>query len=144
MKWYCKKILYIMTCYIVFARRWRFHWTQCWNIRFPSENCLGPIFSCENSSVHLSVRLSLHPSVMPFSQCSCYRIIMKFSGFFTIDESDVHAKGQRSKVKVTKVKTNFAPIFGICRNVTLVWIHRWLQNNAQSLKWPRRGALLFF
>ena len=27
--------------------------------------------------------------------------------------------------------------------VTLVWIHQWLQNDAQSLKWHRRGALLF-
>ena len=32
---------------------------------------------------------------------------MKFSGVITIDKSDVHAKGQdqRSKAKVTKVKT---------------------------------------
>ena len=28
--------------------------------------------------------------------------------------------------------------------VNRVWIHRYLQNNAQSLKWDRRGALLFF
>ena len=36
---------------------------------------------------------------------------MKISGAITIDRSDVHAKGQgqRSKVKVTKVKTNIAP-----------------------------------
>ena len=30
------------------------------------------------------------------------------------------------------------------RTVTPVWIHRWLRNDAQSLKWHRRGALLFF
>ena len=29
------------------------------------------------------------------------------------------------------------------RTVTLVWIHRWLWNDAQSLKQHRRGALLF-
>ena len=29
------------------------------------------------------------------------------------------------------------------RTVTLVWIHRWLWNDAQSLKQQRRGALLF-
>ena len=37
---------------------------------------------------------------------------MKFSGDIVIDKSD-HAKGQSqmSKVKVTEVKTNFAPIW---------------------------------
>ena len=30
------------------------------------------------------------------------------------------------------------------RTVTLVWIHEWLWNDAQSLKQHRRGALLFF
>ena len=46
---------------------------------------------------------------------------MKFS-VITIDKSDVHAKGegQRSKVKVTEVKTNFAPIWGFLdRNSSL-------------------------
>ena len=47
-------------------------------------------------------RLSVTPSL-----CSHHRIIMKFSGVITNDKSDVHAKGQgqRSKVKVTEVKT---------------------------------------
>ena len=38
---------------------------------------------------------------------------MKSSGVITIDKSDVHAKGQgqRSKVKVTEIRTNFAPIW---------------------------------
>ena len=30
------------------------------------------------------------------------------------------------------------------RTVTFVSIHRWLWNDAQSLKWRRRGVLLFF
>ena len=30
------------------------------------------------------------------------------------------------------------------RTETSVWIHRWLWNDAQSLKQYRRGALLFF
>ena len=34
---------------------------------------------------------------------------MKFSGVITNDKGDVHAKGHRSKVKITEVKTNFAP-----------------------------------
>ena len=38
---------------------------------------------------------------------------MTFSGVITIDKSDVHTKGrgQRSKVKITEVNTNFAPIW---------------------------------
>ena len=38
---------------------------------------------------------------------------MKFPRIIVIDKSDVHAKGQgqRSKVKVTEIKTNFAPIW---------------------------------
>ena len=40
---------------------------------------------------------------------------------------------QRSKVKVTKVKTNFVPI-GHFWTVTPVWIHQWLRNDAHSLK----------
>ena len=57
---------------------------------------------------------------------------MKFSGVITIDKSDVHARGQgkRSKVKVTEIKTQFSPF----PTVTPVWIHIWLQNDAQRLK----------
>ena len=62
---------------------------------------------------------------------------MKFSGVITIDKSDVHAwgQGQKSKVKVTRAKKS--PILtqiGRFRTVTPVWIHQWLQNDAQSLK----------
>ena len=75
------------------------------------------------------------------SLCSCHRIIMKFSGVITINKSDVHAKGQgqRSKVKVTDVKTQFSRF----RTVTPVWIHIWQWNDAQSLMLLRRRALLF-
>ena len=50
----------------------------------------------------------VHLSVTPFWLCSHHRIIMKFSGVITNDQSKVHAKsqGQRSKVKVTEVKKN--------------------------------------
>ena len=45
------------------------------------------------------------------SQCSCH-CIMKFSEIITIDRNDVHAcKRSRSKVKVTEVIRNFAPIW---------------------------------
>ena len=55
---------------------------------------------------------------------------MKFSGVITIEKSEVHVKGQRSEAKVTEVKTQFSPF----RTVTPVWIHIWLQNDAERLK----------
>ena len=56
-------------------------------------------------SVCPSVCLSVCLSVTPFSPCSHHSIIMKFSEVITMVKSDVHAKGQRSKVKVTEVNT---------------------------------------
>ena len=71
------------------------------------------VFSCDQAalqmvfSLRLSVCPSVRPSVTPFWLCSHHRIIMKFSGVITNDQSKVHAKcqGQRSKVKVTEVTT---------------------------------------
>ena len=93
-------------------------------------------------SVCLSVRLSVCPSVTPFWLCFHHRIIMKFSGVITNDQSKVHAKGQgqRSKVKVTEVTTPLNRF----RTLTPVWIHIWWWNDAYSLMLLRRGALLFF
>ena len=93
-------------------------------------------------SVRLFVRLSVRLSVTPFWLCSHHRIIMKFSGVITNDQSKVHAKGpgQRSKVKVTEVTTQLNRF----RTVTPVWIHMWWWNDAYSLMLLRRGALLFF
>ena len=54
-------------------------------------------------------------------------------------------QGHLSNFKVTR--DNKSPILTRIerfRTVTLVWIHRWLWNDAQSLKQHRRGALLFF
>ena len=97
-------------------------------------------------SVCLSLCLSVCPSVClsvchTLSLCFHHRIIMKFSGLITIDRLDVHTKGhgQRSKVNITEVKT---PLDSF-RTVTTVWIHRWLWNDAQSLK-LRRDALLSY
>ena len=101
------------------------------------------VFNCDQAAIWLvqSVRLSVCPSVPPFSPCSHHRIIMKFSGVITNDKSDVHAKGQvqRSKVKVTEVTTQLNRF----RTVTPVWIHIWWWNDAYSLMMLRRGALLF-
>ena len=95
-----------------------------------------------SNSPKTSVCLSVHPSVTPFWQCSCHRIILKFSGDFTIDKCDVYAKGQGQslKVKVTEVMTPLSRF----RTATPVWIHIWQWNYAQSLMLLRRGALLFF
>ena len=89
-----------------------------------------------------SVRPSVRLSVTPFWLCSHHRIIMKFSGVITNDQSKVHAKGQgqRSKVKVTEVTTQLNRF----RTVTPVRIHIWWWNDAYSLMLLRRGALLFF
>ena len=62
-------------------------------------------FSCDQAA--LQMVFSVCPSFTPFSRCSHHPIIMKFSGVITNDKRKVHAKGQdqRSKVKVTEVKT---------------------------------------
>ena len=91
-------------------------------------------------SVYLSVCLSVRLSVMPFWLCSHHRIIMNVSGVITNDRSDVHAKGQRSKVKVTEVNTHLYCF----QTITPAWIHIWWWNDAQSLMVLRKGALLFF
>ena len=90
----------------------------------------------------LSVCLPVCLSVTLFWLCSHHRIIMKFWGVITSDQSKVHAKGQgqRSKVKVTEVTTQLNRF----RTVTPVWIHIWWWNDAYSLMLLRRGALLFF
>ena len=82
---------------------------------------------------------SVRPSVTPFSLCSHHRIIMKISGVITNGRSDVHAKGQgqRSKVRITKVKTQFSRL----QSVTPIWIYIWWWNEAQSLLFMR-GTLL--
>ena len=90
-------------------------------------------------SVHPSVGLSIRLLHL-FSQCSCHHIIIKFSGAIN-DRSDVHAngQGQRSKVKVTEVKTPFSHL----QTVTQVGIDIWWWNDAQSLMLLRRSVLLF-
>ena len=94
------------------------------------------IFSLWPSS---SKNTFVHPSATPYSQCSCHRII-KFSGVITMDKSDGRAKRSEIKSQVHRGQNKF----GHFQTVTPVWIHRWLQYDAQSLQWHRRGALLFF
>ena len=111
------------------------------------------VFSCDQAALQMvfSVCPSVCPSVClsvcrlsvtPFWLYSHHRIIMKFSGVITNDQSKVHAKGQgqRSKVKVTEVTTQLNRF----RTVIPVWIHIWWWNDAYILMLFRRGALLFF
>ena len=100
------------------------------------------IFCCDQAALRtlLSVRLSVRLSVTPVSLCSHPHIILKFSGVITNDKGDVHAggQGQRSKVKVTEIKT----LLSRFRTLTPVWIHIWRWNDTKSLMWLRRGDLL--
>ena len=100
------------------------------------------IYSHHNTFVFSLRCPSVCLSVTPFWLCSHHRIIMKFSGVITNDQSKVHAKGQgqRSKVKVTEVTTQLNRF----RTVTPVWIDIWWWNDAYRLMLLRRGALLFF
>ena len=72
------------------------------------------VFSCDQAalwmvfSVHLSVRLSVCPSVTPFWLCSHHRIIMKFSGVITLDQGKVHAKGQGQRSRSQRSRPKFS------------------------------------
>ena len=48
-----------------------------------------------------------------------------------------------SRLHGTK-KLSILTWIGRFRSVTPIWIYRWLWNDAQSLKWHKRGAVLFF
>ena len=121
------------------GRHWRSFWL-CYHRRWFDSRCVAMFLSINNNRRCVYFKLptkplyewcspSVCPSVMsvtPFWLCSHHRI-MKFSGVITNDRSDVHAKvkviGQRSRSQSGRFWT-----------VTPVWIHRWLQNDAQSLK----------
>ena len=93
------------------------------------------IFSCDQAalrtliSVCLSVRLSVCPSVYtPFWQCSCHRIILKFSGVITIDRRDVHAKRQSKRWKVKVSDRGYDPF-------KLFPDHNSSLNSHMAMKW---------
>ena len=91
-------------------------------------------------------KFPVSPSVCPSARpsylftlwlCSHHRIIMKFSGVITIDGSIVHAKdqGQRSKVKVTEVKTQFSRNCNSSLNSHMVM--KWCTKlDVASERWP--------
>ena len=73
---------------------------------------------------HVIVRNNLHWQ----KWCSCKRL-----------RSDVKSQCHRGQNKSCPNLTRIERFL----TVTPVLIHRWLRNDAQSLKWHRRGALLF-
>ena len=81
-------------------------------------------------------------SFTPFSLCSHHGIIMKFSEVIANGRSEVYAKGQgqRSKVKVTEIKTQLIRF----RTITPVWFHISWWNGAQCLMLYKRCVLLIF
>ena len=112
--------------------------TTC-SLRYTNDFVVLCLFLAATKQLYKWYFLSVRPSVTHFSLCYLHRIIMKFSGVITNDQSKVFAKGQgqRSKVKVTEVKTQLNRF----RTVTPVWIHIWWWNYAHSLMLLRRGAV---
>ena len=54
-------------------------------------------------------------------------------------------QGHPSNCKVRRLKKlSLLTQIRSLRTVTPVWIHQWLRNDEQSMKWHGRGALLFF
>ena len=113
----------------------------CSNLELDEMPVITVMFRCGQPALWINgpVHLSVHPTVRPsvclsvahlFHYIPSHRIVMNFTGLITTDQSDVHAKGQgqRSKVKVTEVKRNFAPIcVFLDRNSSL--------NSAMATKW---------
>ena len=98
------------------------------------------LFSCDQAA------LRTVPSVFPSVCHTFFTMFLSpyhheiFSSHY--NRSDVQAKGQgqRPKVKIAEVKTQFSRFW----TVTPVWIHICQWNDRQSLMWQRRDALLFF
>ena len=105
------------------------YWSRPAKRYYTSQHVL--VFSCDQGSVRLSICLSCHT-------------------FFTIFPSLYHHEIYRSyyhwqkwcpcKRARSQVKTQFSCF----RTVTPIWIHIWRWNDALSLMWHRRGALMFF
>ena len=66
------------------------------------------IFSCDQAALQMvfSVCPSVCLSVTPFWLCSHHRIIMKFFGVITNDQSKVHAKGQGQRSRSQRSQPN--------------------------------------
>ena len=105
------------------------------------------IFSHDQAA--LRTPLSVCPSVclshlfhyVPFIVSSWnFQELLPMTKVMSMEEVEVRGQRSRSRDKKSPILTQI----GRFRTVTPVWIYQWLRNDAQSLKWVRRGALLFF
>ena len=123
---------------------------ELWGCGFLSNKCGGKnlVFLAATKQIYerfsLSVRTSVRPTVRPshlFTMFpSSYQHELFRKHYLWIKWCHAKSQGQRWKVKVTEVKTQFSRF----RTVTAVWIYIRQWNDAQSLMCQRRGALLFF
>ena len=116
----------------------------CKKLKVAKKRC-PIVFSCDQAALQMvfSIRLSVCPSVRLSHLFDYVPIIVSLWNFQELlPMTKLHAKGQRSKVKVTEVTTQLSRF----RTVTPVWIQIGWWNDAYSLKLMllRRGALLFF
>ena len=88
-----------------------------------------------------SVRLSVRLSVTPFENFPVIVSSWNFHQWLPLTRvmsmQKVKVRGGRSRSQRSKPSWAF-------QTITPVWIHIWWWNDAQSLMWHRRGALLFF
>ena len=101
--------------------------------------CGALMFSCDQAALWRV--LSSCPSARP-SVCLLHPF-HNFWGIITLAKvmfmRKVKVRGQTYRSQRSKT---ILPQFWYYRTLNPDWIHRWLRNDTQSLKWHRRGALL--
>ena len=98
-------------------------------LRYLSQIRPFPVFSWDQAA-RGTFCLAISPSVTLFCTMflSSYPLV-PLKNMMSMET--VNVRGQRSRSQRSK---QILPKFGCFRTVTQVWIHRWLQNDAQSLK----------
>ena len=106
-------------------------------------------FSCDQAALltvlSLCVCLSICHTFFTMFMSLYYQLSSNFQKLLALTKvmsmRKIKVRDQRSRSQRSK---QILSQFGHFRTVTLVWIHIWLRNNAQSLKWYRKCALLYF
>ena len=139
-------------CIRVFGVFWGFfYWCRIlfWNLEICNISLFsfGWWYTLMKNKHKISLYLGLKKMANVFLfVCACHAFFTMFPSWYHHeifnDRSDVYPKvqGQRSKVKVTEVKTQISR-FG---TITPVWFHIWWWNDTQSLILFMSGALLIF
>ena len=129
----------------------------CWNGKFKYQNILNfkknnfpewTLFLAATKQLYQPSFPSICLSVCP-SHFFHYVFIIISSWHFMSHYNCLMwcpCKRSRSEIKGQshRGQKQILPQFGGFCNVTPVWIHKWLKNGAQSLKWHGKCALLFF